>query len=78
MLAERAHVRINQAVLCGDRQASLERPFRGGVRSTGEVAIQFTSNHNGAYTMTVADNGIGVPPDVDVAAVSSSSLGPSS
>ena len=48
---------------------SLKYAFPNG--RTGEVAIQLTSNHNGAYTMTVGDNGIGLPPDVDVAAVQS-------
>jgi len=48
---------------------SLKHAFPNG--RTGEVGIHLTSNHNGAYTMTVGDNGIGMPPDVDVAAVQS-------
>jgi two-component sensor histidine kinase len=38
---------------------------------TGEVTIHLSSNHNGAYTMIVGDNGVGLPPDIDVGAVRS-------
>jgi PAS domain S-box-containing protein len=48
---------------------SLKYAFPNG--RTGEVAIDLSSNHNGAYTMIVADNGVGLPPDIDVGAVRS-------
>ena len=48
---------------------SLKYAFPNG--RPGEVAIQLSSNHNGAYTMIVGDDGVGLPPDIDVAAVRS-------
>jgi PAS domain S-box-containing protein len=48
---------------------SLKYAFPNGRK--GEVTIHLSSNHNGAYTMIVGDNGVGLPPDLDVGAVRS-------
>lgn len=71
------HLSFDTAIYCGLIvnelvSNSLKHAFPGG--RTGEISVGFHNDETGRHTLTVNDNGIGLPPDYDISSANTLGL----